>query len=223
MSLAGKQVLFISYNGMLEPLGQSQVIPYLKQLSKLGAQFTLLSYERAQAFAGEGPLVIPGVYTLRMNVDGQILTQTVTVKNDPGSRATAADLAALHNLQMKLYDGTRESWDGFQQIALSPHLADRSQIRPHLSTEVTHRMAGGAGSLWAVENLLSSPDVTILHFRQQFIYVRALFRGIYLFGEHVRNYDVAPDGRRFLMVRAEPPSSSNHVSVLKDWRTLVRR
>src|SRR5437867_13286776 len=55
MSLAGKQVLFISYNGMLEPLGQSQVIPYLKQLSKLGAQFTLLSYERAQAFAGEGP------------------------------------------------------------------------------------------------------------------------------------------------------------------------
>ena len=68
-------------------------------------------------WGGEGPLVIPGVYTLRMNVDGQILTQTVTVKNDPGSRATAADLAALHDLQMKLYNGTRESWDGFQQIA----------------------------------------------------------------------------------------------------------
>ena len=68
-------------------------------------------------WGGEGPLVIPGVYTLRMNVDGKILTQTVTVKNDPGSRATAADLAALHDLQMKLYNGTRESWDGFQQIA----------------------------------------------------------------------------------------------------------
>jgi hypothetical protein len=68
-------------------------------------------------WGGEGPLVIPGVYTLRMNVDGTILTQTVTVKNDPGSRATAADLAALHDLQMKLYNGTRESWDGFQQVA----------------------------------------------------------------------------------------------------------
>jgi len=54
MSLAGKQVLFISYNGMLEPLGQSQVIPYLKELSKLGAQFTLLSYERGQAYTEEG-------------------------------------------------------------------------------------------------------------------------------------------------------------------------
>jgi glycosyltransferase involved in cell wall biosynthesis len=54
MSIAGKQVLFISYNGMLDPLGQSQVIPYLKELSKLGAQFTLLSYERDHAFGSEG-------------------------------------------------------------------------------------------------------------------------------------------------------------------------
>jgi glycosyltransferase involved in cell wall biosynthesis len=54
MSLAGKQVLFISYNGMLEPLGQSQVIPYLKELSKLGTQFTLLSYEREHAYREEG-------------------------------------------------------------------------------------------------------------------------------------------------------------------------
>ena len=54
MSLAGKQVLFISYNGMLDPLGQSQVIPYLKELSKLGTQFTLLSYERDHAYRKEG-------------------------------------------------------------------------------------------------------------------------------------------------------------------------
>lgn len=54
MSIAGKQVLFISYNGMLDPLGQSQVIPYLKELSKLGARFTLLSYERDHAFGPEG-------------------------------------------------------------------------------------------------------------------------------------------------------------------------
>ena len=47
-------VLYISYNGMLDPLGQSQVIPYLKELSKLGVQFTLLSYEREQAYGVEG-------------------------------------------------------------------------------------------------------------------------------------------------------------------------
>jgi glycosyltransferase involved in cell wall biosynthesis len=54
MSLAGKRVLYISYNGMLDPLGQSQVIPYLKELSKLGVQFTLLSFEREQAYGVDG-------------------------------------------------------------------------------------------------------------------------------------------------------------------------
>lgn len=51
--LAGKRVLYISYNGMLDPLGQSQVIPYLKELSKLGLRFWLLSFERPHAFAAD--------------------------------------------------------------------------------------------------------------------------------------------------------------------------
>ena len=46
MTLAGRRVLYISYNGMLDPLGQSQVLPYLRELSKRGLQFTLLSFER---------------------------------------------------------------------------------------------------------------------------------------------------------------------------------
>jgi glycosyltransferase involved in cell wall biosynthesis len=53
-TLAGKRVLYISYNGMLDPLGQSQVIPYLKELSRLGIRFWLLSFERPQAFTPAG-------------------------------------------------------------------------------------------------------------------------------------------------------------------------
>jgi len=54
MALEGRRVLFISYNGMLDPLGQSQVLPYLRELTKRGVQFTLLSFERAKAFTPEG-------------------------------------------------------------------------------------------------------------------------------------------------------------------------
>lgn len=54
MSLAGRRILYISYNGMLDPLGQSQVIPYLKELSRLGIKFTLLSYERPHAYTEAG-------------------------------------------------------------------------------------------------------------------------------------------------------------------------
>src|SRR2546428_4651985 len=55
MTLEGRRVLFISYNGMLDPLGQSQVIPYLRELAKRGVRFSLLSFERAGAFDAEGP------------------------------------------------------------------------------------------------------------------------------------------------------------------------
>ena len=54
MALEGKSVLFISYNGMLDPLGQTQVLPYLRELAKRGVRFTLLSFERAGAFTSEG-------------------------------------------------------------------------------------------------------------------------------------------------------------------------
>ncbi|MCX6197814.1 MAG: glycosyltransferase [Bacteroidetes bacterium] len=44
------QVLFLSYDGMTDPLGQSQVIPYIEGLSKLGYRFTLVSFEKAARF-----------------------------------------------------------------------------------------------------------------------------------------------------------------------------
>jgi glycosyltransferase involved in cell wall biosynthesis len=52
--LEGRRVLFISYNGMLDPLGQTQVLPYLRALAQRGVRFTLLSFERAPAFTPEG-------------------------------------------------------------------------------------------------------------------------------------------------------------------------
>lgn len=54
MALSKRQVLYISYNGMLDPLGQSQVIPYLKELSGAGVQFTVLSFERPGAYTRPG-------------------------------------------------------------------------------------------------------------------------------------------------------------------------
>ena len=44
------QVLYLSYDGMTDPLGQSQVIPYIEGLAKLGYRFTLISFEKADRF-----------------------------------------------------------------------------------------------------------------------------------------------------------------------------
>ncbi len=46
-----KTVLYISYDGMTDPLGQSQVIPYLTCLAKRGHRITVLSCEKRHNFA----------------------------------------------------------------------------------------------------------------------------------------------------------------------------
>ena len=43
-----KKVLYISYNGLLEPILPSQAIPYLKILSKNGYRFILLTFEKTK-------------------------------------------------------------------------------------------------------------------------------------------------------------------------------
>ena len=53
MGLSGRRALFISYNGMFEPLGQTQVIPYLSELAKKGVTVTLLSFEKQKALLPE--------------------------------------------------------------------------------------------------------------------------------------------------------------------------
>jgi glycosyltransferase involved in cell wall biosynthesis len=45
-----KQILFISYDGMTDPLGQSQVIPYLAGLTKYGYEFTILSCDKPHLY-----------------------------------------------------------------------------------------------------------------------------------------------------------------------------
>ncbi|MDR0801740.1 glycosyltransferase [Fluviicola sp.] len=48
-----KNVLYLSYDGMTDPLGQSQVLPYLAGLSQKGIYFTLVSFEKPERFEPE--------------------------------------------------------------------------------------------------------------------------------------------------------------------------
>jgi hypothetical protein len=59
----------------------------------------------------EGPLALPGTYTLRLTVDGARYEQKVVVRNDPRSPATVSDLEAQHALLMGLYEAINASSD----------------------------------------------------------------------------------------------------------------
>jgi len=41
-----KKVLYLTYDGLTDPLGQSQVLPYLRGLSALGYDITIISFEK---------------------------------------------------------------------------------------------------------------------------------------------------------------------------------
>lgn len=45
------RTLYISYDGLLEPLGQSQILPYLEGLSEKGVTFTLITFEKPEDMA----------------------------------------------------------------------------------------------------------------------------------------------------------------------------
>jgi glycosyltransferase involved in cell wall biosynthesis len=46
-----KQVLYLSYDGLTDALGQSQILPYLLGLEKIGHSFHIISFEKKEAFA----------------------------------------------------------------------------------------------------------------------------------------------------------------------------
>ncbi|HUU26457.1 MAG TPA: glycosyltransferase [archaeon] len=48
-----KPVLYISYDGLLDPLGYSQIQPYLRKLARAGAALFVLSFEKPEKLEGE--------------------------------------------------------------------------------------------------------------------------------------------------------------------------
>lgn len=52
-----KKILYITYDGLTDPLGQSQILPYLTGLSHYGYQFTILSFEKKERFQKEKDII----------------------------------------------------------------------------------------------------------------------------------------------------------------------
>jgi glycosyltransferase involved in cell wall biosynthesis len=93
------RALFISHNGMAEPLGQSQVLPYLAGLARAGVEVEVLSFERADA-----PRVALDAVAARMRTAGlawRPLARSVA-SHTLGRKAWEAGAGVLHALRAAL-------------------------------------------------------------------------------------------------------------------------
>lgn len=112
-------VLYISYDGLTDPLGQSQVLPYLTGLSKQGYAFTVLSFEKKDKLAKEGDLI-----------------RRITA--DAGIRWVPLSFTARPPILSKMYDRYR-MW----RTAVALHRIHKFQMthcRSYVSAEVGLRM-----------------------------------------------------------------------------------
>jgi len=88
-----------------------------------------------------GPQVIPGVYTLKLTVDGKVYTSDVTVVNDPRvgeSPALLADLRTQNKLTLLAVQGMEHSFAGHEEVnAVKDQLA--TLIKGNLPADVAEQ------------------------------------------------------------------------------------
>jgi glycosyltransferase involved in cell wall biosynthesis len=114
-----EKVLYITYDGLTDPLGQSQVLPYLVELSRHGFRFTILSFEKKQRYQREQDII-------------RSITESAGMEWQPLS------FTATPPVLSKIYDRYR-IW----QKALSLHKKNRFDIihcRSYVAAEVGLRL-----------------------------------------------------------------------------------
>ncbi len=88
-----------------------------------------------------GPQVIPGVYTLKLTVDGKVFTREVTVMNDPRVGQNPALMAALgsqNKLTLLSVQGMEHSFEGHEEVnAVKDQLA--ALIKGNLPADVAEQ------------------------------------------------------------------------------------
>jgi hypothetical protein len=77
----------------------------------------------------QGPLVLPGTYTVRLTVDGHSESQPLTVKMDPRVHTSMADLQALHSVEVAM----ASSLDALAKADLEAHSISEQISEPQNS------------------------------------------------------------------------------------------
>ncbi len=92
-----KQVIYLSYDGMTDSLGRSQVLPYLVGLARNGYQITIVSAEKPDAFAAGRAEVD------KLTSGAGICWQPTTYTKHPPIISTLADIRRMRRIAIALY------------------------------------------------------------------------------------------------------------------------
>jgi hypothetical protein len=120
-------------------------------------------FENMILWAGgtSGPIVLPGAYSVRLNVGGQHYTQPLVVVNDPRVKASDADLREQFDFLMRIRDKTSQANDAVKLIRnVKAQLVDREKRIPtaqraafsSAASALTARLSAVEGEIYQVKN-----------------------------------------------------------------------
>lgn len=104
----------------------------------------------------QGPLALPGTYTLRLRVGARSYTQPLVVRNDPRSSATMDALRAQHALLMTLSSGLRAAWNDRHE-ATALRAAVRRAVPPGAPADARTGAAALEAALDSVAGHVTTP------------------------------------------------------------------
>ncbi len=106
----------------------------------------------------QGPVAVPGTYTVKLTVAGATESQTFTVKNDPRSTAKQADLEEQFKLEIQIRDavsaannGVRTSRNVKAQLAAAIAKTNDGTLKQRAAT-LTAKLNAVEAELYSVQN-----------------------------------------------------------------------
>ncbi len=93
----GAKVLYISYDGLTDPLGRSQILPYLTRLSQRAHRITILSCEKPNRMASDGERI------RQLCAEAGLSWQPLAYHKNPPILSSAFDAAALQRTAVQLH------------------------------------------------------------------------------------------------------------------------
>ena len=115
------RVLYVTYNGLTEPLGRRQVLPYLVGLTELGWRFSVLSFEKPDHYTAEARSRVAAA----LEPTGSVWSPA-TYHRSPPVLATAYDALrgwiAGAGMMGGAFSPPRRTWDGWSGITATSQL-----------------------------------------------------------------------------------------------------
>lgn len=156
--------LFISYDGLTDPLGQSQIIPYMKGLSSYGYGITILSAEKKERF------IKLNTFIQQLLDKDNIKWETISFTTSPPIFSKLIDIYKLKREAERLF--LKHKYDiihcrSYQAIEIGVYLKNKYGVKVLFDMRgfwVDERVDGG---LWNLNNPLFKMIYTIYKRKEQ--------------------------------------------------------